>query len=86
MSMTKGFGQILAMVGMIVLLYSVSYDSERFFDIPNGGIFLGIILLIVGIIAYMNAKKHNGMIHAHWIRFNRINHRLKLELRIFRPF
>jgi len=63
--MTKGFGQILAMVGMIVLLYSVSYDSERFFDIPNGGIFLGIILLIVGIIAYMNAKKHNGMIHAH---------------------
>jgi len=65
MSMTKGFGQILAMVGMIVLLYSVSFDSERFFDIPNGGIFLGIIIMIVGIIVYMNAKKHNGMIHAH---------------------
>jgi len=63
--MEKGFGQILAMVGMIVLLYSVSFDGERFFDIQNGGIFLGIIIMIVGIIVYMNAKKHNGMIHAH---------------------
>jgi len=63
--MEKGFGQILAMVGMIVLLYSVSFDGERFFDIPKGGIFLGIIILIIGIIVYMNAKKHNGMIHAH---------------------
>ena len=62
MSMAKGFGLILAMVGMIVLLYSVSFDSERFFDIPKGGIFLGIISLIVGIIVYINAKKHNGMI------------------------
>jgi len=64
MSMTKGFGQILAMVGMIVLLYSISFDGEQFFDIPNGGPFLGIILLIVGIIVYINAKKHNGVIHA----------------------
>ncbi len=65
MSMAKGFGQILVIVGMMVLLYSVSFDSERFFDIPNGGIFLGIIILIVGIIVYINAKKHNGMIHVH---------------------
>ncbi len=64
MNMVKGFGQILAIVGMMVLLYSVSFDGERFFDIPNGGIFLGIIILIVGIIVYINAKKHNGMIHA----------------------
>jgi hypothetical protein len=64
MSMAKGFGLMLAMLGMIVLLYSMSFDSERFFDIPNGGIFLGIIILIVGIIIYINAKKHNGMIHA----------------------
>lgn len=63
MSMAKGFGLILAMIGMIVLLYSVSFGSERFFDIPKGGIFLGIITLIVGIIVYINAKKHNGMIH-----------------------
>ena len=63
MSMAKGFGLILAMIGMIVLLYSVSFDSERFFDIPKGGIFLRIITLIVGIIVYINAKKHNGMIH-----------------------
>ena len=62
--MAKGFGLMLAMLGMIVLLYSMSFDSERFFDIPNGGIFLGIIILIVGIIIYINAKKHNGMIHA----------------------
>ena len=62
--MAKGFGQILAMVGMIVLLYSVSFDNEIFFDISKGRIFLGIILMIVGIIVYMNAKKHNGMIHA----------------------
>jgi len=62
--MAKGFGQILAMVGMIVLLYSVSFDNENFFDISKGRIFLGIILMIVGIIVYMNAKKHNGMIHA----------------------
>jgi len=64
MNMAKGFGQILAMVGMIVLLYSVSFDNEKFFDISEGRIFLGIILMIVGIIVYMNAKKHNGMIHA----------------------
>ncbi len=64
MNMTKGFGQILTTVGVIVLLYSVSFDNEKFFDIPKGGIFLGIIILIVGIIVYMNAKKHNGMIHA----------------------
>ena len=63
MSVAKGFGLILAMIGMIVLLYSVSFNSERFFDIPKGGIFLGIITLIVGIIVYINAKKHNGMIH-----------------------
>ncbi len=62
--MTKGFGQILAMVGMIVLLYSVSFDNEKFFDISKGRIFLGIIIMIVGITVYMNAKKHNGMIHA----------------------
>ena len=62
--MAKGFGQILAMVGMIVLLYSVSFDNENFFDIQKGRIFLGIIIMIVGIIVYMNAKKHNGMIHA----------------------
>ncbi len=64
MNMAKGFGQILAMVGMIVLLYSVSFDNEKFFDIPKGRIFLGIIIMIVGIIVYMKAKKHNGMIHA----------------------
>jgi len=62
--MAKGFGQILAMVGMMVLLYSVSFDNEKFFGISKGRIFLGIILMIVGIIVYMNAKKHNGMIHA----------------------
>ena len=62
--MAKGFGQILTMVGMIVLLYSVSFDNEKFFDIQKGRIFLGIIIMIVGIIVYMNAKKHNGMIHA----------------------
>ncbi len=62
--MAKGFGQILVMVGMIVLLYSVSFDNEKFFDIQKGRIFLGIIIMIVGIIVYMNAKKHNGMIHA----------------------
>ena len=64
MNMAKGFGQILTMVGMIVLLYSVSFDNEKFFDIQKGRIFLGIIIMIVGIIVYMNAKKHNGMIHA----------------------
>jgi len=64
MNMAKGFGQILTMVGMIVLLYSVSFDNEKFFDIPKGRTFLGIIIMIVGIIVYMNAKKHNGMIHA----------------------
>ncbi len=62
--MAKGLGFMLAMLGMIVLLYSVPLDSVRFFDIPNGGIFLGIIILIVGIIVYMKAKKHNGRIHA----------------------
>ena len=46
--------------GVMILLYSLSFESK--FDVPKGGIFLGIIIALLGIILYMFSKKSNGMI------------------------
>jgi uncharacterized membrane protein len=62
MTIVKGFGLTLATIGVMILLYSLSFDGERLFDIPNGGIFLGIIATLLGIIVYIYSKKSNGMI------------------------
>jgi len=62
MNIPKGFGLIFTMIGVTILLYSLSFNRESFFDIPSGGIFLGIMTILVGIIVYMNSKKNNAMI------------------------
>jgi len=62
MTLAKGFGLLLATLGVMVLLYSISFDDEMLYEIPNGGIFLGIISTLLGIIVYMYSKNSNGMI------------------------
>ena len=62
MTLAKGFGIILATLGVMILLYSLSFESK--FDVPKGGIFIGIITALLGIILYMFSKKSNGMIRA----------------------
>ena len=62
MTVVKGFGLILATIGVMILLYSLSFDGERLFGIQKGGIFLGIITALLGIIVYMFSKKSNGVI------------------------
>jgi len=62
MTLVKGFGLILATIGVMILLYSLSFDGERLFGIPKGGIFLGIITTLLGITVYMFSKKSNGVI------------------------
>ena len=60
MTLVKGFGITLATLGVMILLYSLSFES--LFNIPKGGIFLGIIITLLGIMIYMYSKKSNGMI------------------------
>lgn len=63
MNIAKGCGLVITMVGFMILFYSISFDGERFFEYPSGGIFLGVMTAIIGIIVYVNSKKRNGMIH-----------------------
>jgi hypothetical protein len=62
MSLAKGFGITLAAIGVMIFLYSLYLGGIKLYDIPNGGIFLGIITTLLGIFVYMYSNKSNGMI------------------------
>ena len=56
MGLVRIFGGIIAMIGVMVTLYSATYNPKMINENPMAAITIGVLIVIGGIVLYSKAK------------------------------